>query len=116
MNDWRKGSYVYQIYKSKKISFKIILKRNIISYFDILDNIEYLEMKYYLLEHSYKYRYFLIKEEEHKVLIGIESINPESECLKIDSEYDSDTYTDDSGSNNSDYSYTDNDNLEEFTQ
>jgi len=113
MNDWRQGSYIYQIYKSKKISLKFILKRKIITYFNILDNIEYLEMKYYLLEHSYKYRYFLIKQEQYKVLMELESINQDSKYLKIESEYDSDTYTDDSGSNESEYNDI---SLEEFTQ
>lgn len=94
--DWRQGSYIYKIYKLKKISLKIILKRKIITCFNILNNIEYLEMICYLLEHSYKYRYYLIKQSQHDVLKKIKSIDPESNYLKYDSDYDSDAYTDDS--------------------
>lgn len=118
--DWRQGSYIYKIYKLKKISLKIILKRKIITYFNILNNIEYLEMVSYLLEHSYKYRYYLTKQAQHDVLKKIKLIDPESNYLKYDSEYESEAYTDDSepyteSENESEYSDSES-SLQEFSQ
>lgn len=117
MDNWRQGSYVYQMYKLKKKSFKLMLKVNIIRYFNILDPVEYLEMKHFLLDHSFKYKYYFIKREQNSILIDIEKIK-KTEYLNFedsDSEY---SYTDDSGSNASDYSNSDSDcdSLEEFTQ
>ncbi len=117
MNDWRQGSYIYQRHKLKKKSFKMILKLNIISYFNILDPVEYLEIKYFLLENSFKYKYFFIKKEQNKILMEIERIK-KKDYLKL---YDSDSdysYTDDSGSNASDYSDSNSDDESdlEFTQ
>lgn len=113
--DWRQGSYIYQVYKFKKKSFKLNLKLNIVTYFHILDPVEYLEMKHFLLNHSFKYRYYFIKNEQNKILMNIESIK-KTDYLKFDSHSDN-SYTDDSASNASDYSDSDFDStLQEFTQ
>jgi len=99
--EWRLGSYVHQMYKVKGKSFKLNLKLTIVTYFNILNRIEYLEMKYFLLENSNKYRYNYIKNEQNKILMDIESIKKTSYLnFNSDSEdsYTDDSYTDDSNS------------------
>jgi hypothetical protein len=123
MNDWRQGSYINQMYKLKRKSFKLNLKVNILIYFNVLDHVDYLEMKHFLLEHSFKYRSYYVKKEQNKILIEIKLIK-QGDYLKFyesDSDSDSDSeysYTDDSGSNASDYSHSQGDSEDdvEFTQ
>ena len=57
--NWRKGSYMYQLYKSKRRSFLNDLKIHIVEKFWDIDFLERLQMKYYLLT----YRSIYIKKE-----------------------------------------------------
>lgn len=54
--NWRKGSYIYQLYKSKRRSFLNDLKIHIVENFWDIDFLERLQMQYYLLTHSSVYK------------------------------------------------------------
>jgi len=53
--NWRKGSYLYQYYKSNCMSFLNDLKIHIVENFRVCF-LERLQMQYYLLTHSYVYK------------------------------------------------------------
>ena len=54
--NWRKGSYVYQCYKSKRRSFLNDLRIHIVENFWYIDFLERLQMQYYLLTYSSVYK------------------------------------------------------------